>query len=118
MTRRAALLIATVALLAGAPGAQALPPVLSAESASVLTLQGGDGAGTASALVGDVDGDGVGDVAVMSPSFSPDADRYESGAVHVVSGARRGSGRLDPALITILAPVSSRGRNLVVSGAG
>ena len=105
-------------VLAGASDAWALPPVAAVEDAAVLSLQGGEEAGTATALVGDVDGDGIGDVAVTSPKHTPDAGRYEAGAVHVVSGLRRGRGDLDPALITILAPVSSRGVRLVVAGAG
>ena len=119
-TRRAGSL-AVLALLVAVADARALPRHMAAETGSVLTLRGPDGAGDANALTGDVNGDGIGDVAVLSSTFSRDASQtygYETGVIHVVSGARRGEGGLDPALITILAPTSSRGRNVVVAPAG
>ena len=110
-----------LALLLAVADARALPRDMTAETGSVLVLRGPDGAGDANALTGDVNGDGIGDAAILTSTFSRDASEtygYETGVIHVVSGARRGEGGLDPALITILAPTSSRGRNLVVAPAG
>jgi hypothetical protein len=79
-----ALLVVTVPALAQDPGEVLSQDKISEETLTSASLKNGDEFGSASAAIGDIDGDLIGDLAVGAPKFSNPGDSGDYGAVFIL----------------------------------